>query len=466
MKLGTRIILISLIFVLAIPISSGLAQESGPIYIVQPGDTLTYIAAVFGTTVEALAVANNIDDPSLLIPGTELVIPGFGDISGVLTFRAVDFGENLLSLSLRYGVSIDGLARLNRLVSPGQLYAGQPLIVPEMDEAAFDIPQVSLLLPKLGESKLEMAVRVGINPWSLDTLGKNGIKLWIVPDAPVVSPGGDGWSGALPAPYVEVTVDPLLTAQGRTTVFRVGLNGAGWVSGMLGDRRLNFFSQDDRNYVALQGIHAMENPGLYTCELNLYSTEGGELIYAFSQPIRVLDGGYGFENINGVPAETIDPEVTGPERAMVEGMLAEATQEKYWEGPFQFPSNYYTESFVSIFGTRRSYNWGAFDYYHTGLDLYGSVGLSILAPAPGRIVFAGPLIVRGNATYIDHGWGVYSGYFHQSKIFVSVGDLVETGQVIGEVGNTGRSTGAHLHWEIWVGGVPVDPLEWVEKGLP
>lgn len=466
MKLGARIILVSLIFTLTIPVSSVLAQESGPIYIVQPGDTLTYIAGVFGTTVEALVVANDIDDPSLLIPGMELVIPGYEDISGVLTFREVDYGENLVSLSLRYGVSIDGLARLNRLVSPGQLYAGQPLIVPEKDEAASDIPHASLHLPKLGESKLEMAVRTGINPWSLSTLGEESIKLWIVPGVPVVSPEGDGWSGALPYPYAGVTIDPLLTVQGRTTIFHVELNGSGWVSGRLGDRQLHFFSQDDGNYVALQGIHAMENPGLYTSELDLYTTEGGELIYAFSQPIRVLDGGYGFGNINGVPAETIDPEVTGPERAMVEGMLAEATKEKYWEGPFQFPSDYYTESFVSIFGTRRSYNWGAFDYYHTGLDLYGSTGLPILAPAPGRVVFTGSLIVRGNATYIDHGWGVYSGYFHQSKIYVSVGDLVETGQVIGEVGGTGRSTGPHMHWEIWAGGVPVDPLEWVEKGFP
>ncbi|UCF60587.1 MAG: peptidoglycan DD-metalloendopeptidase family protein [Anaerolineaceae bacterium] len=465
MKSGTRIILISLLVVLAIPISSALAQESGPIYIVQPGDTLIYIAAVFGTTVEALADANGIEDPSLLIPGTELIIPGYEDISGVLTFYGVDFGENLFSLSLRYRISIDGLARLNRLVNPGQLYAGQPLIVPEKDEAASEIPNVSLHLPILGESKLEMAVRAGINPWSLSPLSGGGIRSWIVPGVPVVTPGGDGWSGALPSPYIEASINPLLTVQGRTTVFRVAINGSGWLSGRLSDRQLHFFPHDG-GYVALQGIHAMQNLGLYNCELDLYSTEGGELIYSFSQPVRVLDGGYGFENINGVPAETVDPEVTGPERAMVEALLAEATQEKQWEGTFQYPSDYYTESFVSIYGTRRSYNWGAFDFYHTGLDLYGSIGLPILAPAPGRVVFAGPLIVRGNATYIDHGWGVYSGYFHQSKIFVSVGDWVETGQVIGEVGNTGRSTGPHMHWEIWVGGVPVNPLEWVENGFP
>ncbi len=465
MKPGTRIVLISLFLVLVIPVSTGLAQESGPIYIVQPGDTLTYIAAVFGTTVEAIADVNHIDDPSLLIPGTELVIPGYEDITGVLTFHEVDFGENLLSLSLRYRISIDGLARLNRLVNPGQLYAGQPLIVPEKDEVVLEIPNVSLHLPIAGESRLEMAVGAGINPWSINSLSGRGIRSWIVPGVPVVTSEGDGWSGALPSPYIEATIDPLLTVQGRTTVFRVALNGSGWVSGKLGDRQLHFFPHED-GYVALQGIHAMQEPGLYNCELDLYSTEGGELIYSFSQPVRVLDGGYGFENINGVPAETIDPEITSAERAMLEDLLAEATDVKYWQEPFQYPSNYYTESFLSTFGTRRSYNWGAFNFYHTGLDLYGSIGLPILAPAPGRVVFAGPLIVRGNATYIDHGWGVYSGYFHQSVIYVSVGDFVETGQVIGEVGNTGRSTGPHMHWEIWAGGVPVNPLEWVENGFP
>jgi len=76
------------------------------------------------------------------------------------------------------------------------------------------------------------------------------------------------------------------------------------------------------------------------------------------------------------------------------------------------------------------------------------------------------LTVRGNATYIDHGWGVYSGYLHQAEIYVSEGEWVERGQVIGKVGSTGRVTGPHLHWEIWVGGVPVEPLSWVLVGYP
>ena len=74
--------------------------------------------------------------------------------------------------------------------------------------------------------------------------------------------------------------------------------------------------------------------------------------------------------------------------------------------------------------------------------------------------------MRGNTTIIDHGWGVYSGFWHQSKFDVQVGDIVEQGQVIGEVGGTGRVTGPHLHWELWVNGIQVDPLDWLTNTYP
>jgi len=126
----------------------------------------------------------------------------------------------------------------------------------------------------------------------------------------------------------------------------------------------------------------------------------------------------------------------------------------------------YSDCFNSVFGVRRSYNGGVHTSYHTGVDFCGGLGVEIYAPAPGRVVFAGPLEVCGNTTYIDHGWGVYTGYCHQSEIRVQVGDFVEAGQGIGIVGNSGRSTGAHLHWELWVGGVRVDPLEWLSFTFP
>ena len=67
---------------------------------------------------------------------------------------------------------------------------------------------------------------------------------------------------------------------------------------------------------------------------------------------------------------------------------------------------------------------------------------------------------------INHGWGVYTGYMHQSEILVKPGDIVKAGQLIGRVGGTGRVQGPHLHWEVWVGGVQVDPLDWLEQAYP
>ncbi len=108
-------------------------------------------------------------------------------------------------------------------------------------------------------------------------------------------------------------------------------------------------------------------------------------------------------------------------------------------------------------------NDGPSTFFPTGLDFCGNNTTDVLAPAVGRVVFAGPLTVRGNATVIDHGQGVYTGYLHQSELFVQTGDMVQPGQVIGKVGATGRVTGPHLHWEVWVNGVQVDPLDWLEK---
>jgi murein DD-endopeptidase MepM/ murein hydrolase activator NlpD len=82
------------------------------------------------------------------------------------------------------------------------------------------------------------------------------------------------------------------------------------------------------------------------------------------------------------------------------------------------------------------------------------------------VVLAEKLNVRGNAVLIDHGLGVFSGYWHQSKLVVQVGQTVKRGDLIGYVGDTGLVTGAHLHWEMRVGGIAVDPMQWTQMALP
>jgi murein DD-endopeptidase MepM/ murein hydrolase activator NlpD len=95
--------------------------------------------------------------------------------------------------------------------------------------------------------------------------------------------------------------------------------------------------------------------------------------------------------------------------------------------------------------------------FHPGLDIVAPTGTPIFAAAGGRVIFAGPKAGYGNAVDIDHGNGYVTRYGHASKIDVKVGQVVLPGEPIAEVGSTGRSTGPHLHFEVIVNGVQVNP---------
>jgi murein DD-endopeptidase MepM/ murein hydrolase activator NlpD len=97
---------------------------------------------------------------------------------------------------------------------------------------------------------------------------------------------------------------------------------------------------------------------------------------------------------------------------------------------------------------------------HTGIDISGGSGQLIFAAAAGKVISTASGGPYGNHTIIDHGDGLASMYAHQSRFGVSVGQSVTKGQVIGYVGSTGFSTGPHLHFEVWIGGKPYDPMGW------
>ena len=101
---------------------------------------------------------------------------------------------------------------------------------------------------------------------------------------------------------------------------------------------------------------------------------------------------------------------------------------------------------------------------HTGLDFQADTGTPILAAAGGVVVTQEYHPAYGNMTEIDHGNGLITRYAHASRVFVKKGDLVRRGQKIAEVGTTGRSTGAHLHFEVLVQGVPQDPQKFLDAG--
>jgi murein DD-endopeptidase MepM/ murein hydrolase activator NlpD len=108
------------------------------------------------------------------------------------------------------------------------------------------------------------------------------------------------------------------------------------------------------------------------------------------------------------------------------------------------------------FGDQRVYN-GTVDGVHYGLDLGAAAGDRVGASGDGEVVLARDCYMSGQTVLIWHGAGVFTAYFHLSRMEVKVGQLVTRGQAIGRVGSTGRSTGPHLHWGVKVDGLWVDP---------
>lgn len=101
---------------------------------------------------------------------------------------------------------------------------------------------------------------------------------------------------------------------------------------------------------------------------------------------------------------------------------------------------------------------------HTGLDFPGDVGTPIHAAAGGVVVVQEYHHAYGNMVEVDHGNGLITRYAHSSRVLVNKGDIVKRGQKIAEVGSTGRSTGPHLHFEVWFNGVAQDPQRFLTAG--
>jgi len=116
----------------------------------------------------------------------------------------------------------------------------------------------------------------------------------------------------------------------------------------------------------------------------------------------------------------------------------------------------------SIFGLRRFFNEQE-RRPHSGLDIAGDEGTPIKAAANGTVIDAGDFFFSGNMIYLDHGQGIVSLYAHLSKISVKPGDLVKQGDIIGNLGQTGRVTGPHLHFAIITNQTLIDPVFMLPK---
>lgn len=185
-------------------------------------------------------------------------------------------------------------------------------------------------------------------------------------------------------------------------------------------------------------------------------SEGAEIPVGVHE-LRVGTREYGVQEIfvddAKVHLSPKDQERVDRENAAILAVLAVKSGERLWRPPFRLPV---AGAVTGRFGVRRVYN-GTPKGYHNGIDLSAPHGVPVGAAAAGRVALVGDYFMTGNTVVLDHGLGLQTAYFHMASAAVAVGDLVPAGGTVGLVGSTGRSTGPHLHWGVYLSGLRGDP---------
>lgn len=429
--------------ILAVSSSGAPSNVSNPpagssAYVVQAGDTLFSIATKFNTTVAAIQQTNNITNPNALAVGQRLVIPGVvasSLVTPVPTARGptptasstrsaqtaptkaavqnsqpetyiVKPGDTLAGIAAQFGVPLAELQRVNNIANANLLSVGQRLIIPNGSSPAVELPE-------------------------------------------------------------GITIDPPLVRQGKTIVLRVPATNVSEVLGKFDQQQLKFNRLGDL-WVALIGISRCANYiGEYPVNLTLRDNLGNPKAVQFN--VRVNAGTFPTEDLTLTAAMSalLDPAIMNAENALVAQTVALYSPGQTWSGAFRSPLDVNNPRISALFGERRSYNGGAPGLCgHEGQDFAVPGGTPVYAPAAGVVVIAQPLKVRGNVVFLDHGRGVFSGFYHLSELVAQPGQHVQPGDLLGKVGTTGFSTGDHLHWSMWVNGIYVDPIEWTERAFP
>jgi len=431
-------------------------------HIVRPGETLFRIAQDYGVTVDDLVAANNLTDRDIIHVGQRLIVP-LSTVSPLPTHPAdylVQLGDTLSLIAQRFGTTVETIAQANGIVNPNLIIVGQSLTIP-ITQGATPLPQTAIHVVQPGETLARIALRYNTTAWGIAQANNLSNPNVIYVGQRLVIPGLE--ETALNPPFTGLLFEPAIITQGQTIIVHVSTDRDVALSGSF-DGRLVRFSGGGEAYWALIGIHAMLEPGLYHLELT--AVDAGGNTTRFTQIVQVEAGEYPTDYITLPPGKSdlLDPDLLRQEREKLAAAFGIYNPEKLWNGLFLMPVQ--NPRITSLFGSRRSYDGGPANSYHAGTDFGGDEGTPVYAPASGVVVLAEELIVRGNAVIVDHGLGVFTGYWHLSGIAVEVGQPVVPGSLLGYMGTTGLSTGTHLHWELRVGGIPVDPVQWTEESFP
>ena len=404
---------------LVLPLRAQEPADTWQRYIVQRGDTLFRIALNHNSTVEAFAELNDLANPSLIFVGQQLLVPGgdalapapvlpdyvaplFNPHSSAFLVHTVQKGDTLSEIAADFGLSLDALVARNAIADAALLHVGQQVYLPGLESGSLELPT--------------------------------------------------------PAVALAMQYAPATLLQGDAVRFHLQTATEAQVSGNFLGIELSFAADETgHNHLAFTGIPRYTDPGLHLLALEV---DAGSQLTSLRWLLPVDAGIFGREAVK-LPAEdqeSLDRETENAELALLQQAASVNRPGRWFNGLLLRPAD---GRITSRFGTLRSYNGGPYDRLHNGVDFAAGTGAPVRAVADGLVVLSADLNVRGQSIMLDHGLGVYSGYWHLSAMDVEVGEFVRAGDAIGAVGNSGRSTGSHLHWELWVNGTPVDPLPWL-----
>ena len=224
-------------------------------------------------------------------------------------------------------------------------------------------------------------------------------------------------------------------------------------------RKATIFRYDDAWY-ALAGISLKAKPGEYHFKIQ----HKGRPVQ--TSKVEVINKKYKEQHLTIKNKRKVNPNKTDMERISRERVRKQAAKthwsNNYPELDFIWPVS---GEISSIFGLRRFFNEQERNP-HNGLDIAAAEGTPVQAAADGTVIETGDFFFSGNMVYVDHGQGLISLYAHLSRIDVKPGDRLERGDILGAVGQTGRVTGAHLHFAVLTNGVLVDPLYLLPETQP
>jgi murein DD-endopeptidase MepM/ murein hydrolase activator NlpD len=268
---------------------------------------------------------------------------------------------------------------------------------------------------------------------------------------------------AILSPTVVGAIESIKVKQGGIVSLSIRPEaGAQAIRGGFAGKTIPFFQSDDGDYSMLLGIdmlHKVEHrPFIVSWQ------ENGEN-RSKRYEIEIVETAFGIQHLT-LPKGKVDlaPATLVRVKKEKERMLAafkDSLQEKLWQGSFIAPVSGRRQG---TFGRKRILN-GQPRRPHTGEDISASEGTEIVATNGGRVVLVGDYFFNGQSIVIDHGFGLFSMYFHLSEISVTEGTHLKRADVIGKVGQTGRVTGPHLHWGMRLNGARIDPFSLVEKTL-